>query len=266
MTRSLLLALAVALAVPASAQSGGLALTGGFTRLGYDGEALDTFDRTFSEYYVQRLDGPVDLLPDHVQGLSGGVTARVSDGQFEFAAGYVYARGASDARASFENAEGFRVGTEAIDQSVFLEALVAVLPRVTVGPVIRASLRQSVLRAAWIHPDGSESVGSEYRINGIYRASGGSRFLFEAGGALRLAITDRITVPVRVLFDLPEPGGALGIPLTDYDVQSLNDVFPLDFQRWAADVAALDTEAAVQPEHLEGMRIEAGIEVVVLKF
>lgn len=260
------LLLTVALAIPAGAQSGGLALTGGVARLGYDGGALDTFDRTFSEYYVRRLDGPVDLLPDHVQGLSGGVTARVFDGHFEFALGYAYAQGTSDARAGFENAEGLRVGTEAIDQSVFLEGLVAVLPRVTVGPVVRASLRQSALRAAWVHPDGSESVGSEYRINGIYRPAAGSRFLFEAGGTVRLAITDRITVPVRVLFNLPTPGGALGIPLTDYDVQSLNDVFPLDFDRWAADVAALDTEAAVQPEHLEGMRIEAGVEVIVLTF
>ena len=115
-------------------------------------------------------------------------------------------------------------------------------------------------------PDGSESVGSEYRINGIYRDVGGSRFLFEAGGTLRLAITDRITIPVRVLFDLPEPGGASGIPMRDDDVQAFNDAFPLDFQAWAADPAGLNDAVAVQPEHLEGMRVEAGVEVIVLKF
>ena len=144
--------------------------------------------------------------------------------------------------------------------------LVAVLPRVTLGPVVRASLREDVVRAAWVYPDGSESLGSEYWVNGIYRDAGGSRFLFEGGAALRIALTDRITVPVRVLFDLPEPGGALGIPLSDTDVRTLNDTFPLDFQRWSADPASLDTEAAVHPEHFEGMRIEAGIEVVVLTF
>ena len=264
--------LALLLVAPAFAQSGdvtftgGIALTGGFTRLGYDGETLDTFDRTFSEFYAQRLDAPTDLLPDHVQGLSGGATARVRADGVEFALGYTYARGATDARAVFENDSGLRVTTTSIDQASFLEVLVAVVPRVTVGPVIQASLREDVIRAAWVYPDGSESVGSEYRINGIYRDVGGSRFLFEAGGTLRLAITDRITVPVRVLFDLPEPGGASGIPMRDDDVQAFNDAFPLDFQAWAADPAGLNDAVAVQPEHLEGMRVEAGVEVIVLKF
>ncbi len=264
MLRPLLLALV--LAASASAQTGGLALTGGFTRLGYDGQTLDTFDRTFSEYYVQRLDAPVDLLPDYVQGVSGGITARVKSGGVEFALGYTHASGSSDARAVFENGSGLRVGTKSIDQSTFLEVLVAVLPRVTLGPVVRASLREDVIRAAWVYPDGAESVGSEYWINGIYRDAGGSRFLFEAGGTLRLAITDRITIPVRVMFDLPEPGGELGIPMKDYDVLALNDTFPLDFHLWSVDRIGNDTEAAVQPEHLEGMRFEAGVEVIVFTF
>ena len=255
----------LALALPVGAQ-GGLALTGGIARLGYDGDGLDTFDRTFSEYYVRRLDAPVDLLPDHVQGLSGGLTARVRADGIEFALGYAYVRGASDARAAFENGSGLRVGTESVDQSAFLEVLVAVLPRITVGPVLRASLREDVIRAAWVHPDGSESVGSEYWINGLYRDAGGSRLRFEAGGALRLALTDRVAVPVRVLVGLPSPGGALGIPLVDHDVRAVNDTFPLDFHRWSVDRGALDTEAAVQPEHLDGMRVEAGVEVIVFRF
>lgn len=247
-----LLALFGALATPAQAQ---VVLRGGLARLAYDADRTETFDETYSDYYAARLDGPTDLLPETSSGLAVGAGWR-SAGALRFGVTYDYAGTGSDARSRFENDGGDRVETRVRDHALAADVSLALGPRASVGAVAAATLRRVRITSRTVHADGSESLGGEYSLNGVYD---GDAVGFAAGAQARLALTRFLGVVGRVLVPLGEPGGGLGIPLRDDDLGQLNTSFPRDFERWLAD--ALDDGGALTPEDFAGPRLELTLEL-----
>ena len=249
-----LLALCAALSAPAIAQSS-LVLRGGLARMGYDAGRTETFDETYSGRYVARLDGPTDLLPETGDGVSVGAGWR-SVGRVSVGLTYDYAWAGSDARSRFENGAGDRVETRIRDHALAADVSVGVLPRVSVGAVAAATFRRVRITSRAIHADGSESLGGEYTLNGVYD---GDAVGFEGGGQVRLGLTRRLAVVGRALVPLGSPGGDLGIPLRDDALGQLSTSFPRDFDRWFVD--ALDDGAALTPEDFTGLRLQVTLEL-----
>ena len=254
MRRLSLLALCAVFAVPALAQQG-IVLRGGLARLGYDADRTETFDQTYSDYYVARLDGPTDLLPEAGSGFSLGAGWR-GGYNVRYGVTYDFTWAGSDARSVFENGVGDRVQTRIRDHALAADLSIGLLPRVSVGAVAAATFRRVRITSRAVHADGSESLGGEYTLNGVYD---GDAIGYEAGGLVRLALTRRFSVVGSALVPLGSPGGDLGIPLRDDDLGQLNTSFPRDFDRWLVD--ALDDRAALMPEDFTGLRIQVALEV-----
>ena len=249
--------LACALAAPAVAQTG-LTLTAGATRLGYDADRVGRFDETYSAFYAQRLDGETELVPSEVTGYAVGAALSFGVGPASLRVGYEYGWASTDARSRFENGAGDRVRTDARDHVATMALLVPLVSRLQVGPVVSATFREMTVTSRSIYSDGSESLGGEYLLNGVYE---GSPTYVEAGGVLRLGLLRRLAVPVRVTVPLGSPGGDLDIPLTDYDLLQGNDVFPRDWDRWRVDQIGSDEAAALQGDDFKGMRVHVGLEI-----
>ena len=246
-------ALAV-LAAPARAQ---ISLTVGAVQVSHD-DRLERFDRTYSAYYAARLDGDTDLLPESNLAPSLGVSWRSRPTGLRFGLGYEISRATSDAEARFENDSGNRVSTALLDQVISMDVLVPVVPRVSIGAVASGAFRQLTVTARSIYADGSESLGGEYRINGVYEDTDP---FFEFGALAEVALVPRVAATVRYTVPVGAPGGDLGIPLRDDDLQQGNNSFPRDFDRWLADAPGLDDGAAIRASHFQGPRLQVGLSI-----
>jgi len=250
----LLLALAPALA---AAQPTGLYLVGGLARSQYRAEPIELFNQTYSDYYVQRLDGPVDLLPTGGTSPAVGGLVRVNLGAVAFGFGYTISREAAEARSTFENGSGNLIATRTQTHAATVEVTTDAAAPLVLGTSFGGLFRGVRVGAAAVFPDGSESYGSEYRLNGVYTAS---TTYFEAGLIAGLAVGDRVVIPVRV--SLPIEPFPDRIALTDYDLYQLNSYFPRDFDRFVADQTGLDEdEAALADRDFVGPRVQVGVEV-----
>ena len=240
----------------ASAQ-GGLSLTASATRLEY-GDRITRFDETYSAFYARRLEGETALLPTDVTGYALGAAYTLGGERLRLRFGYEYGIAQTDARSRFETGAGDRVQTRAQDHVATMSLMLALLPRIEVGPVAGATFRTVRITSRAIHNDGTESLGGEYRLNGVYD---GTAVSFEAGGEARLGLTRRLSIPARVTVPIGSPGGDLGIPLSDQDLRQGNDTFPRDWDRWLADPSGLDDGGALDPKDFSGLRVQVGLEV-----
>gem|GEM_PF-1602857 len=128
--------------------------------------------------------------------------------------------------------------------------------RLFVGATTDAIVRRATVRAKTVYADGSESFGSEQRINGIYTQD--ESFL-GVGGTVGITL-GRITPTVRLLWPI-EIGGDIRLPLTDYDTFQLNDYFPSDYARFMNDPNGLDDGAAIHGRDFVGPRLTVGVDV-----
>lgn len=249
------LVLLLTLAATASAQPSGLYLTGSVARSDFDADRLALLGETYSAYYRARLDAPVDLLPAGGEAFSVGATGRINVG-LAAAFGYQYGESSFEATSRFENGSGDHVTTRAADHAAWIETTVGLGP-VVVGAHMGGLFRGMRIESATVHADGSESLGSEYRMNGVYT---GSTTVFEVGPVVAFQIGDRILVPARVLFPV-EFGGTTRLELTDFDTRQGNDYFPRDFDRFAADPTGSDFGATVSDRDFVGRRLQVGVEL-----
>lgn len=252
--RPLLLSLLALAAVAAEAQIT-LGVSAGASRAQFDAERVDRFDETYSAYYAQRLDGDVDLLPDAVDLLTLGARMDVPLGGLSFGVDYAYGWGSRDAASVFENGSGDRVTLDVTEHVVGTDMLFYPVEQLGVGAVVTGTFRGLRLTSRSVYADGSESLGGEYRLNGVYRASPSS---LEIGGVARvhlgpLAVRGRYAVPLPL-------SSAVSLPLTDYDLEQLNNGFPRDWDRWLADATGSDEGAQLQDTDFQGPRIDIALE------
>ncbi|MEM0963960.1 MAG: hypothetical protein AAGK21_15640, partial [Bacteroidota bacterium] len=243
------------LAAAVGAQPSGLSITGGYAVSAFDGDRLAELGETYSDFYVARLDGPVELLPTGSEAFSVGATARIDAGGMAAAFGVQLGRDAFDVTTRFENGSGDHVTTETSDLAAWTELTLPVGP-LAVGGHAGGLFREVRIESATVYADGSESLGSEFRLNGVYTASATS---LEVGPVVALQLGSRILVPLRVLF--PFEIASVGLPLTDNDTFQGNDTFPRDFDRFVADDFGTDDEAAVSDRDFVGRRIVVGVEI-----
>jgi hypothetical protein len=246
-------------AAPAVAQPSGLYLTGALSRTQFDGERLGQLDETFAAYYGDRLVEPVVLLPGEATHPAFGAIGRANLGGVALSLGYQVARAAAEARADFANGAASRVTSRTLDHVVTIEATTDALGPVILGVSFGGMFRGVRLASSTIYQDGSESFGSEYRLNGVYTASS---TYFEGGLVAGLALGDRLVVPVRLL--LPFELAPDRLPVTDFDLYELNSTFPRDWNRWLTDDAGLDDGASVSDRDYVGPRVQVGVEVRIL--
>lgn len=250
----LLLALAPALA---AAQPSGLYVTGALARSQYRAESVAQFNDSYSAYYTQRLDAPVELLPERGSGITYGALGRVNLGTLAVGFGYSISRESSEARSTFENEAGDRVATRTQTHAATIEVTTDALRPLVLGASFGGLFRGVRVASATVYPDGAESYGSEYRLNGVYH---GAPTYFEAGLIAGVSLGNRVFLPVRVHVPMDLLGNDLA--LTDSDVYQLNSYFPRDFARFVADGTGTDeSEAALKDGDFVGPRIQVGVEL-----
>lgn len=249
--------LAVGLVIFAAPVAAQISVTVGAAQLAYD-DRLTRFDRTYSAYYAARLDGDTELLPE--SALAPALGVRWSTGQtgLRFGFGYEVSLASSNAEARFENDSGNRVETSVTDHMISMDMLIPIVSRVSVGAVASGAFRQLDVTARSIYADGSESLGGEYTINGVYEDSD---TFFEVGGVAEIRLVPRVAATVRYTLPVAGPGGDLGIPLRDDDLEQGNNSFPRDFDRWLADGAGLDDGAAIRASDFQGPRLQVGLSI-----
>lgn len=255
-----LLPLLLLLLVPlvGTAQPSGLYLTGSWNRVSYDANDMNMFNETYSEFFVQRLDGPVQLLPTGAGALGLGFQYRVDFGSVGMSIGYTWARGSDENTALFENDSGRRIHTRIQDHIVVAELTTSTLAPIVLGGVFTGNFRGIKIRSTAIHPDGSESWGSEYILNGVYTNSAPH---LEFGLLAGYQVNDRIFIPFRLM--LPFDLVGLDKPTRDYDVFALNNYFPMDYHVYRQDATGMrDDEAGLLDKaFISGLRLQFGIEI-----
>lgn len=243
----------------ASAQASGIYLTGAASRASYDTERLALLSETFAAYYGDRLPGAVTLLPEPNVTPAFGVTGRINVGSFAAGLDYQFAHTVNDAEAQYANGRISRVSTSVLDHIVTVEMTVDKFGPLVLGGSFGSAFRFVGIESATIYQDGSESLGSEFRLNGIYTVPSP---YFEAGIIAGLKLGDRLFVPVRVVFPMEISQDRL--PLLDFDVREMNQMFPRDWDRWLTDSNGLDDGAVVSDRDFVGPRVQVGIELRIL--
>lgn len=258
MIRFPLLLLIVGLPLVATAQPEGFFLTGSWSRVSYEADPMNMFNDSFSDYFVQRLDGPVELLPTGDGSLGIGFQYRISGGSWGVSLGYTLSRAYHESTALFENDAGRRLETRTLDHIVVSELVFHHFEPFIVGGVFTGNFRGVKIRSVSIHPDGVESWGSEYALNGVYT---GSAPHFEVGLVAGYQINDRIFIPVRFL--LPFTFIPDRLLLKDFEVDQLNQYFPMDYHRYIQDpTGVLENEIGLaDKDFYSGFRIQFGIEI-----
>ena len=252
----LLLAAGLLVAIGARAQPSGVYVTGAYSQARYDADRLGQLGTTYSSYFAESLDAPVDFLPGEQMTPALGVTGRLSSGSIGFGLTYQLGRATSDVASTFENGRGNRVQSRTLDHIVTMD-LTGQFGPVVVGASAGGMFRGVRVEVATTYPDGSESLGSEFAFNGVYTASSP---YFEVGALGGLALGDRLFIPVRVLFPLEISSTRL--PVTDYDAsRNGKNYLPRDFDRWAADPSGVDDGAAVSDRDYVGPRLQVGVEL-----
>lgn len=244
--------------IVATAQSSGVYLTGSWSRVSYDADAMTMFNDTYSDYFVLRLEGPVELLPTGDGSLGLGFMLRMDAGSFGLGLGYTLSRAFSDNTALFENNAGRRIETRTLDHIVVAELTMNALAPLTLGAVFTGNFRGVKVRSVSIHPDGVESWGSEYILNGVYT---GSAPHLEVGLLAGYQVNDRVFIPVRILYPFTFiPDRML---LKDYEVDHLNQYFPMDYHRYIQDpMGQLEDEIGLaDKDFYSGLRIQFGVEI-----
>jgi len=251
--------LLLTLAAAGAAQESGIYLTGGWSQARFDEEAMAEFNTSYSTFYQQRLSGPVELLPAQASSPVFGAMGRINLGGVAMGIGYTVARAETDNRAMFENQSGNRITSRTLDHYVSTEVTTDALGGLMLGGSFGGAFRGVRIRSAAIHADGSESLGSEYRIAGVYTAA---KTYFEMGLIAGLPLGDRVMLPVRVLFPLDVFTDRIAV--SDTEVRQLNQYFPRDFARFANDPwGNAESEAALAGQDFVGMRIQFGLEMRV---
>ena len=256
MRLSLLLAAGLLVAMGARAQPSGVYVTVAYSQARYDGDRLGELGTTYSTFFAEALDAPVDFLPGAQAYPSAGVTGRLKVDGFGAGLTYQLGRATSDVSSAFENGRGNRVQSRTLDHVVTMDITGQFGP-VVVGASAGGMFRGVRVEVATTYPDGSESLGSEFAFNGVYTTSSP---YFEAGVLGGLMLGDRLFIPVRVLFPLEISDTRL--PVTDYDAsRNGKNYLPRDFDRWAADPSGVDDGAAVSDRDYVGPRLQVGVEL-----
>lgn len=255
--RSLLLPALLLAALGVQAQPSGLYLTGAYSQAQFDGDRLGELGTTYSDFFADVLDAPVDFLPGEQVYPSVGVAGRLRLDSFGAGVTYQLGRATSDVSSAFSNGRGNRVQSRTLDHVVTIDMTGQFGP-VVVGASGGAMIRGVRVEVATTYPDGSESLGSEFDFNGVYTASSP---YFEAGVLGGLVLGNRLFVPVRLLFPV-EYAGEDRLPATDYDAsRNGKNYLPRDFDRYLADPNGVDDGAAVSDRDYVGPRLQVGVEL-----
>lgn len=256
------LALLVALvASSAAAQPGGVYVLGLADRASFDGPALATFADTYSAHYAARIDAPLAPFPGEATALGVGALGRIRLGRVAVGAGYtVLKRPGYDETADL-GAVRQRFALDVWDHTVWIEGTLNVGP-VFVGGVVDVVLRGERLRVRTVYADGSESLGTDMLLNGVYH---GTTSANEVGLVAGIALGDRVVIPVRWYLARFVPAeDAFSDPLNDEDVYEHNSAFPRDFGRFTRDRLGLDFDNALGGNDFLGRRLQVGVEIRLL--
>ncbi len=254
------IALSVALASAATvhAQPGGVYLVGVADRAQFDEAGLGVFAETYSEYYSGRIAKPLAPFPGEAQALGAGGLGRIRLGRVAVGVGYTYLRRPEYDETADLDGVAQRFSLEVWDHTTWLEVTVNAGP-IFVGGVMNVLVRGERLRARTIYADGSESLGSEYLLNGVYH---GTTSANEFGVVAGLALGNRIVIPVRLYLTRFVPAeDSFSDPLDDDDLYEFNSAFPRDFSRYLDDRRGLDFGNALGGNEFLGGRIQVSVEL-----
>ena len=254
----LALLLAAALAVPAAAQASGLYLVGFADRTSFDDFATSAFAETYNAYYAQRIERELPAFEADPVGATVGGLWRLNVGGPALALGYTYtARPGYDETADLGGV-GQRFTLDAWDHTVWAEGTIGLGPAF-VGGFMTALLRGQRVTARTVYADGSESLGTEYTLNGTYTGYTSGN---EVGVTAGIALGDRLVVPVRyVVTTATYLANREDNPIADDDVFELNSAFPREFDRFLRDRNGLDFGNALSGDDFHGPRLLVGLEL-----
>jgi hypothetical protein len=234
-----------------------------FLKQGFQTEGLNTFKKSYNDYYALGMKNPFDMYGNLPQtGFQYGVDIvfmKEKENGFFFRSGLLFSNSKSVSSCTIWNNYRNDIVLKFHDWQVPADIGYSIKGIVAFYLAMDISMRKTRLEYWQYYPDGSKSVGNEFDMNGVYTATVP---VFNYGGGMVLRYK-RFTIPVRytlgrTIFNVEK------VPLTDYDAnQFRSNSFPLDYSKYQSDILGEDQDNAIFKDEMGGGTFTIGINYLI---
>ena len=246
--------------------SGGVYFLGEYSLDKFETEGMNSFVSTFNDFWGNKLSQPYEEFTgnEFSHGNFGMGFRVISSGHVGFSAGtaFLYGRKTFTHSATWNNGVVNDLDFYARDLQWSINLGIHIENLLFLEAYADANIRKLEMGHYTVYQDGSRSLSSEYKLNGLYTGTVSSMDVgFQAG--LRLynyfMIFCKPTWPMK---NFP-PGKDL-IGLDDYTtVNYPPSEFPSDYRLYATDpVSFVEQDKGVKTDQFEGFRLAFGIEII----
>lgn len=251
------------LLVSASPVFGQLTIHGEYSQAEIDVAGLNGFVDSFNSFWGSKLSAPYESYEKTTFSMPNfGLGFRYSSaGNVGFTANthVLYGRKIDEHRATWATGVQNEVAIRLKDIRWNFSMGVHIKLRLFAEVFIGSTFRGISLKHYTIYPDGSRSISSEYKLNGLYRGNTsaldlGLQLSYRLGPFL---VFGRVSNPMNGF-----PPGKDIVSLTDANTANFppND-FPTDFGLYATDpVAFAEQDLGLKTDDFEGKRLTIGLE------
>lgn len=232
------------------------------------GHDMNDFYRSYNNYYSGVIPKPFDTISSgelsHT-GWGGSIRYFGAGDQVAFQSGLIFTYGGKDIfrEARFQNGIITRTDWRVNDLNTQVDVGILLWRKLTLATHMAARFRSTEIALGYFYQDGSYSLGNEYDILGVYRASTTTLDLgFSIGlNVKRFYLQMGMSYPTNAFSD----EGLL--TLLDYDERQIRWTdLPRDYETWVNDPANLDLDNGfVRARSLRSTRFNLGIEFFILK-
>ncbi len=230
----------------------------------FDTTGLNGFFSSYNAYWGSDLASPWDEASgwefSHAN-VGAGVRSWLS-GPVNWSGGTGMLVGAGFWRpeSEWQNGVQNRLRMRVIDWKWTAHAGIQLRERFFVEGYLGANARTSRFIYSTVHQDGSESISSEYKLNGVYEGLTAS---FDYGAQLTARFRGFNTYLRLSVASKSFPPGKGLVSVLDYDDNDSPPTdLPSDYELWATDpVAFTEQDLGVRTDSLEGLRITIGVEI-----
>lgn len=246
--------------------SPGLSLIAEYSSSKFDTKGMNGFVNSFNEFWGNKLSQPYQTFSgDELSHPYFGVGFRViSQGKMGFTAStaFLFGNKKYEHTAGWENGVGNELGFKIRDLSWTVTLGMHFNNLIYLEGFFDAHARKLEMAHTTIYQDGSRSLSSEYKLNGLYSGKiASSNVGIQAG--LRLWSFLLYVKPTWALKNFP-PGKDL-VTLDDYtNVNYPPSDFPSDYNLYATDpLQYVEENLGVKTDDFEGFRLAIGVEFIL---
>ena len=245
--------------------SGGISLYGEYSSSQFETKGINTFVNSFNNFWGEQLSTPLtEFKGNEFSHPNIGIGFRViSRGKMGFSGSTAFMYGKT--KYSTTNQWSTQVENEMLfkvrDLQWTVNAGLHFGNLFYLEAYSGAHIRRLFMEYATVYPDGSRSLSSEYKLNGLYS---GNVSTFDVGvqAGFRIKFVMLYARLTKPLSNFPTGKGL--ISLDDYDnVNYPPSEFPTDYEIYATDpIQFVEEDLGLKTDDFEGMRLSIGIELI----